>query len=392
MGKMKFLSALAGIIFIIIFAAFGDQLFAQLEEPIGDETAASVPESVQSPLFPVLVHGKWGFIDNTGNIVVDPQFEYARSFSEGFAAVLVGDKYGYIDEIGNIAIEPQFTHCLDFSEGFAGVQIDGEEGQIYGNWTYIDTEGNILLDPTFNMTYGFRNGLGMVEVPDGLTISGAITYGLGEGASDRESIQVPAYGWIDKSGKYVIEPDKYILAWPFTEGLAFVQDVSGNQGYIDESGKIVIELGLLALQFSEGLAAVLKGERWAFIDTTGKIVIEPNDFTANSSSMFSDGVAAVKIDDKWCYINKSGEVVITPEREVCFCGVFCDGVALIQVGKTDSGKWGFMDRTGKFVIEPKFDWVKLFHDGLAQVRLGDTESGKYGYIDRAGNYVWEPTK
>jgi hypothetical protein len=40
---------------------------------------------------------KWGFIDKTGNIVIQPQFdEIFGGFSEGLALVRIGDKLGYI--------------------------------------------------------------------------------------------------------------------------------------------------------------------------------------------------------------------------------------------------------------------------------------------------------
>jgi hypothetical protein len=34
--------------------------------------------------------GKWGYIDTGGRMVINPQFDYARPFNEGLAAVLVG--------------------------------------------------------------------------------------------------------------------------------------------------------------------------------------------------------------------------------------------------------------------------------------------------------------
>ena len=55
---------------------------------------------------------------------------------------------------------------------------------------------------------------------------------------------------------------------------------------------------------------------------------------------------------------------------------------------TSNDKMGYVDNTGKFIIEPKF---KTAHDfapnGLAAVE----ENGKWGYIDVSGNYVIKPT-
>ncbi|ECC1273812.1 WG repeat-containing protein, partial [Campylobacter coli] len=51
-----------------------------------------------------------------------------------------------------------------------------------------------------------------------------------------------------------------------------------------------------------------------------------------------------------------------------------------------NGRWGFIDRSGKFVIKPKFDSIWDFSEGLAKVKL----NGKYGFIDKSGKIVIEP--
>ncbi|HED6687678.1 TPA: WG repeat-containing protein, partial [Campylobacter coli] len=40
----------------------------------------------------------------------------------------------------------------------------------------------------------------------------------------------------------------------------------------------------------------------------------------------------------------------------------------------------------KIVIEPKFDSIGSFREGLAKVGL----NGKYGFIDKSGEFVIEP--
>ena len=51
-----------------------------------------------------------------------------------------------------------------------------------------------------------------------------------------------------------------------------------------------------------------------------------------------------------------------------------------------NGKYGFMDRSGKTVIEPQFDLAGQFSEGLAQVRVGSKE----GYINKKGQVVIVP--
>jgi len=41
---------------------------------------------------------RWGFIDKVGNFVIEPQFAYAGSFSDGLARVRIdGRRWGFID-------------------------------------------------------------------------------------------------------------------------------------------------------------------------------------------------------------------------------------------------------------------------------------------------------
>ncbi len=73
----------------------------------------------------VCVNGKWGFVDTTGKMVIEPTYEAAKSFSQGLGAVCVDGKWGYISTAGEIRIEPQFEDCLPFaSNGIAAVKAN----------------------------------------------------------------------------------------------------------------------------------------------------------------------------------------------------------------------------------------------------------------------------
>lgn len=63
----------------------------------------------------VKLNGQWGFIDKNGNMVIEPQYEEARSFSNGFAAVRVKGKWGFINLENKMVIEPQFEDAGDFT-------------------------------------------------------------------------------------------------------------------------------------------------------------------------------------------------------------------------------------------------------------------------------------
>ena len=84
---------------------------------------------------------------------------------------------------------------------------------------------------------------------------------------------------------------------------------------------------------------------------------------------------------KWGFMDRTGRVVITPafadERD------FFHGLAAVELPE---GKWGFIEESGKLTITARFDDVRDFIDDLAPVRIGR----KWGYIDTSGRIVIEP--
>jgi hypothetical protein len=131
----------------------------QSEEQPGIENGASESSVSEILLYLIYEDGKWGFIDATGKVVIDPQFDEAWDFSEGLATVRIGEKWGFIDVSGQYVVDPQFDETWYFSEGLAPVRV-GEE------WGYIDTMGQYVINPQFDDTYGFFYGLAAVRFGD----------------------------------------------------------------------------------------------------------------------------------------------------------------------------------------------------------------------------------
>ena len=57
---------------------------------------------------------------------------------------------------------------------------------------------------------------------------------------------------------------------------------------------------------------------------------------------------------------------------------------LVLIGDDETGKWGFIDKQGKMVINPQFDYAGDFSEGLAKVLIedGTKYNRKWGYISR----------
>ena len=62
----------------------------------------------------------------SNSIVIAPQYEEVRPFEDGYAAVKLNGKWGYINENGEMVIEPRYDWAGYVSEGVAVTLVSGE--------------------------------------------------------------------------------------------------------------------------------------------------------------------------------------------------------------------------------------------------------------------------
>ena len=101
-------------------------------------------------------NGKWGYINKNGEFIIEPQFDNADNFSEGYACVELDGKWGYINNKGKFVIKPQFDKGYCFSEGLAAVKIGD-------NWGYIDKTGKYIINPIYTLAQSFVGGIAPVK-------------------------------------------------------------------------------------------------------------------------------------------------------------------------------------------------------------------------------------
>ncbi|MBX9886531.1 MAG: WG repeat-containing protein [Flavobacteriaceae bacterium] len=198
--------------------------------------------------------------------------------------------------------------------------------------------------------------------------------------------QKEKYGYFDLEGKIVINP-QFAYATAFREGIALVKATGdkGKWGYIEKSGKFIINATYKdATVFQEGLAwVILENGAPTAIDKKGEIKFTLKE--AEDVRLFSENLAAFsKVDSTsttWGFIDQSGKQVINPQFDAV--GDFHDGKCAI---KNKDGKWGYIDKAGKIIINPQFDSAAGFKDGKAVVSLDE----KAGVIDKDGKYIINP--
>ena len=158
--------------------------------------------------------------------------------------------------------------------------------------------------------------------------------------------------------------------------------LDGKMGYIDSSGKMIIEpIFWVAYEFSEGLAAARLNGTYGYINTSGQFVIPPQ---YDYATAFVDGLAIVYKNGKPFYINKQGYKpfqVVFP-----YISQFENGRAIVR---SETGKYGLINRKGEVIVRPQYFRIHPFVDGTAVV-FKNREAGAgslVGIIDTMGNYI-----
>jgi len=205
-----------------------------------------------------------GFIDHAGKIVIEPRYDDAESFYEGYAAVKENGKWGFIDKDGDMVIEPVFNEISHFSEGLCAVRLRRQ-------WGFIDRTGKMIIAEQFQRLGDFSQGLCAAMSDD-------------------------QWGFIDHSGKFVIQPQFKDLNVP----VPFQHGIADSNEYLKLSKDF--ELAAKAAKIAgceyyeplfEGLILIKNNNgRFGFIDSNGKMVIKPK-FTKASS--FKENLAVVYV-------------------------------------------------------------------------------------------------
>lgn len=220
--------------------------------------------------------------------------EHVKVFKGGFAAFSVKDsiseKWGFVDNTGKTIIQPQYEETENFSEGLCAVKDEN------GNWKYIDKKGIVKIDKSFNTAFDFLNGkaivsdqfeekFGIIDMEGKFLVEpklDSIIYDKKDFLIKKEG----KWGWIDATGKTIIEP-KFEDAFSFGENELAVVKQNGLYGFIDKKGEMKINFQFQkAYPFMGDLAyAETKNAQYgSLIDKQGNVVVK-NKFSGISEDL-----------------------------------------------------------------------------------------------------------
>lgn len=346
------------------------------------------------------------------------------------------DKYGYINANGEFVVEPQFINATEFVDDFAVAELPHNQASEPAMAVCcITRQGQVL--PIRNLRIHSQTAEGLFEVGKNEELKGfadiqgnivvparymrvSAFYQNRAVCMKARSVPHPGQSYsfdlilIDNQGRELRNLGlSHFCNEYWTDGLLRVSE-GERTCYLDSDGEIVVWAPeLYSGDFSEGLASFMftvDKQRYhmqrGYFDKHGRVVIPP---TFDESYNFSEGLAGVKKNNRWFFIDREGAVAITLPEDCADIREFRQGLAAVKLGaklvrdetnncyRHQGGNWGYIDRTGKVVIQPRFlegAWARLHFgaEGLAcvAVKSDDMNERLFGFIDRTGKFVIEP--
>lgn len=257
------------------------------------------------------------FINTKCEMIRNQWFKNAHSFQNGLAAVETDKGWGYIDENGEMAIQPRFAEANSFvSKTVAIVKDYGTKKQhvINRKGNYVFQDGYETIKTRYDGTFAVKDDLwgrvdstGRVIIPLICQNSGDIQ-GFG---NKYFRVKIPeGYVLYDRKGNKITKQTAFDeIGSCSLDGFFSIRN--GNcWGFIDSIGMNIIEPKYDEVRvFNKGFASVRKGNVWGLIDSKGTNIIEPK---YDLVGFFNNGFAPIKKDGLWGIVDIQGKEVIKP--------------------------------------------------------------------------------
>ena len=221
-----------------------------LDEPV-------MSESIEELVFEIDdVFGKYGFKNEAGEFVIEPQYAYAREFTNGLAAVNLNrtwyhtedgkryyeNHYGYIDSKGKTVIGFQYDEAYPFNKYGVAAVLKLEEG-----WSLIDQTGAEIPDTRFpylspyheycdrfyEFSYEQKTGEGKVGIYDTKERKIVIEPSIDDFIEEDEDcilvyVRDGEYGQSDFYQHYINSKGEILYPWLYGKGFAIVERPDKN--------------------------------------------------------------------------------------------------------------------------------------------------------------------
>ena len=379
--------------------------------------------------------GKYGVINIKGNELIKNIYDqisvdgyYTTDNGYQYAGYIVsntteeGYRYGYINYKGKVVLKPEYnqlSRTIDIDDDENAYIIAAKNGQFgimknneqllpneYQSIVY--DEGNDIFTIEKSKKYGVTNKDGKILVPTEykqIDVTGIYLYAQNEQGTtvyNTEGTQVnidtsvailntnnekykikitnkdgTKYGVIGKNGEEIIA-QQYSYIEYLNDNYFIVSKNDSKLGVIDDKNNIKIDITNDSLQKIDGTELI---ETVTTKDNMIRL------YSKDMSMVCEMEKANVETKENYIKISNQEDVKYFSKegKELKNTEVFTNNVLF---AKKVGDKWGFADKSGKMVVEAKYDFVTEFNEyGFAGVKSED----KWGSVNTKGEVVIEPT-
>lgn len=292
-------------------------------------------------------------------------FAFCSNISADFTEVypaLKNELWGYIDYKGNVVIPFKFKAAEKFCNGVARVSTENGVG-------FININGEFITSDTLGYSMDFSGGL--------------ITY----------TEKYPNKFIINMSGKPVIEPDIFNdmeFCYEIYKNIIHFRSLSALfEIFVDSTGREIFRINNFNKKISLISNDLIKTEQVAggnivtnFYNLKGDLEFT---FNCETDDCFDNKIHCYpKNSDDYFFNIVDGSIIQYPKSKNTLAFNFKEGFAVIK--NFELNKFGFIDSTGKIVIDFLYDYAESFNEKMAAVKIEQ----KWGFIDIKGNMVIAP--
>ena len=292
---------------------------------------------------------KYGLINLDGEVIVKPEYDEINGLSgkEGELLVKKDNKYGVINNKGVYLIREKFDY------------ISGDEYFTAGNNRRYS--GYIIGEKTSN---GYRYGY--VKSNQRTLLNTEYSEIIRIGGIKNENTDRNIYILAAKNGRWgLVKNGNKVIDFKFQDidysGVndLFILAKGTSLGVYNLKGKKILDTKYDDLNVTETYIYTKKGEEEKYFDLKGKEIDKSQINESNENDLEGE-------EDKKTSADLVNPTIIPKEKD---------------------GKWGFIDKNSKLIVDYIYDEVTEVNKyGFAGIK----KNGKWGSVDEKGNVVQEP--
>lgn len=331
--------------------------------------------------------GKWGVFDKSFKVLLPASYDRIDFFWEGLAVLTDKGLSGFVNTKGEIVLPPKYQALGRFRDGLAPFKEFGKVGflnksfqtiipAIYDDILRFDEKNLRAIGVKQNGKWGLIDYTGKVVLPLEYEACALGQWGLIRVKRDGK------WGLIDTEGTEII-------GFEYQGGLTSLGDYlsarkNGKWGILSRDGQVVLDF-----IYDDVTVGKLKlnGKTGFFDAKEGRIIIQP----MYEDVGFSGEVFWVKMSGKWGCLNREGTEIIPPTFDQALVGTR-GGPTTIFRKQGERSIWGLVDRSGKILFEPQFDFIQdliwVYTHISPEFRwMVVTKNGKYGFVSMTGELI-----